>query len=337
MNSSQKRPLGRGPGAALRGILLFAVAGAVSVQAAVGSGGAGGSVPSGLIVLLLLTLGLSGAALFFSLRARAMAITAAQEAGAARARAAQAPGGNLTSDALAATERVWATRLQALEAQIQGTMRPGKLPVADKNAAPTADLLARVEEMEKAVAGLSMAAAQAKRTPLPPAPVAAPSASTIPWPTVLLADRPGMGELRQVIQQAIKAGDTSTDDLFTRLRAVEQWPTRKPGSPEVVTFLQETSQLLFTVLRKGASVAPLDASMLADRLLGALRPAWQALHPTVDCRFFYPGVTFDPDWMEDLNPAGLRRPTISEMLSWAVFEKQTNGRKVLAKARVTTE
>ena len=45
----------------------------------------------------------------------------------------------------------------------------------------------------------------------------------------------------------------------------------------------------------------------------------------------------DPDWMEDQNPAGLRRPTISEMLSWAVFEKQTNGRKVLAKARVTTE
>jgi|GEM_PF-2493669 len=313
------------------GCLLFSP---VAAQAATGAD----SGSSGLFVLAFLGAIVGGVALFFALQARSLAINAAQEASTARARA-QSAGGPLTQEALAATERVWATRIQALEAQLQGAGRSPAKPVAvpEKTASSNnPNLIARIEELEKVVAGMNMSVytTQSRRAPAAPS---VPTGPAVNWPAVLQADRPGMGELRQTLQQAIKAGDNSVEELLTLLRTVDQWVSRHPNEGEVVAFLRDVSQLLFIALRRGAAVAPLDASMLADRLLGALRPSWQLLHPAVECRFFYPGATFDPDWMEDQNPAGLRRPTISEMLSWAVFEKQTNGRKVLAKARVTTE
>ena len=313
------------------GCLLFSP---VAALAATGTD----SGTNGLLVLALLGVVVGGVALFFALQARSLAINAAQEASTARARA-QSAGGPLTQEALVATERVWATRIQALEAQVQSAGRPSAKSMAGQEkpaVASNPNLLARIEELEKIVAGMNMSiyATQSRRAPAAPS---TPTGPAVNWPAVLQVDRPGMGELRQTLQQAIKVGDNSVEELLTQLRTVDQWVSRRPNEGEVVVFLQEVSQLLFAALRRGAAVAPLDASMLADRLLGALRLSWQSLYPAVECRFFYPGATFDPDWMEDQNPAGLRRPTISEMLSWAVFEKQTNGRKVLAKARVTTE
>ena len=116
-----------------------------------------------------------------------------------------------------------------------------------------------------------------------------------------------------------------------------EWNHRTYRGPEVATALTEISLLLLAALRRGAAVAPLDGSLLSDRVLAALRPCWKPLQPQLDCRSFYPGATFDPDWMDDHTRAGLQRPVISEMLSWAVFEKLDSGRRILAKAHVTAE
>ena len=126
----------------------------VAAQAATDTG----SGTSGLFVLALLGAVAGGVALYFALQARGLATNAAQEASTARARA-QSAGGPLTQEALAATERVWATRIQALEAQVQGAGRTSAKPLAvqEKPAgASNPNLLARIDELEKTVAGMNM-------------------------------------------------------------------------------------------------------------------------------------------------------------------------------------
>ena len=295
-----------------------------------------GSGRGNALVLVAVILGLlvSGAALGVAWRARQTALHAAEEAGQARARA-QAGAGGVSADALAATERVWTARLAAIEAQMgssssRGVTRPAMV------AAPPADLVARLEQAERTLNGLAVTVKELRR-PAPAAREAAPAPDAVAWPRILSSDTAAIADVRQALSQALVAGDDTVGELLTRLRDADRWPAAKPGSAELATSLQEISGLLLAVLRRGAAREPLDAALFADRVLAVLRPNWKSFQPQLDCRSVLPGTTLDPDWMEDRTATGTRRPVISEMLSWAVFEKLDAGRRVLAKARVTTD
>lgn len=284
-------------------------------------------------------LGVALAALVLAVRARRVANAAAEEAGQARARAAQAGTGGVTPEALAAVERLWSTRLAALESQFQGAgARPAPRPAATP---ASSDLGVRVEELERTVAGLGATVTEVRRlASAPPRERGAESAGkdVVRWPALLAVDTPAMAAVRQALGPAAASGDSSLPDLFKRLRAAEGWPAAKFDSRDLAVQLQELSAVLIAVLRRDGAQGPLDAALLADRVLAALRPAWKTFQPHLDCRTILPGVTFDPDWMEDSSTAaGVRRPVIAEALSWAVFEKLDAGRRVFAKARVTTE
>jgi hypothetical protein len=317
---------------------LFAASPALAVaeETAPVNSGTSALIVAGLAAIAATT------ALILALRARRLAEDAAEEAGQARARASQASAGGVTSDALAAAERVWSTRLTALEAQISvpgGTRGVTRAPMA---IAPAADVTARIEELERTVSGLAIIVKDLRRpgagVPIGRSPAGeAAAGANIAWPGVLATDTPAIHDVRQALAQAVKAGDPAVRDLLERLREVERWPKSKPGTAELAAALQEISSLLLAALRRGAAREPLDAALFADRVLAVLRPQWKSFQPHLDCRSMLPGTTLDPDWMEDHTAAGLRRPVISEMLSWAVFEKHDAGRRVLAKARVTTD
>lgn len=291
--------------------------------------------------LVLAAIGLLAAiaAVLFAWRSSRLADQALLEAGQARTRASQSAGGGLAPEALAAAERVWSARLSAIEAQL-GSAAPRSATVRGGDRSGGSDVGDRLEEIERTVAGLVVTVKDLKR-PAPPAAAPAPAAPREPggivWPAPLAAETQAMIGVRQALAEAVKADDLAVQELLDRLRAAEQWPAKKPGSSELVQSLTEISIALVTALRRGAGVSPLDCSLLSDRVLGALRPMWKPFQPQLDCRSFPPGATFDPDWMEDHTPAGLQRPVISEMLSWAIFEKQDTRRRLLAKARVTAD
>lgn len=276
---------------------------------------------------------LGGAAVFFAVRARQVAHSALQEAGEAKARA-QASGPPLSSEALAAVERVWSTRLNAIESQIQNLSRPSR-PAASPVHSPSPELSARIDEIEKAVHGLSIVVAQGRRAQ----PAAPHAAATEPkWPAVLTDEKDSVKELRDLLREGARTTGSDLEKLFLQLKGAEAWSAkRRPSSAEVISFLSDISQSFYNLLRKGASLPASEASRMADRLVGLLRPIWQQYHPEIDCRVFYPGAPFDPEWMEDQNPAGLQRPTISDIFSWAIHEKHLTGRRLMTKARVSTE
>lgn len=277
---------------------------------------------------------LGGAAIYFAMRARQVAHSALQEAGEAKARA-QSSRPPLSSEALAATERVWSARINAIEAQIQTHLsRPRANPAQNQTA--SADLTARVESLEKALHNLSVLVAQSRRN-LSPGGSASPLPE-LPWPAVLKGDKPGLKELRDLLQEGARVRPTELETFFQTLNGAETWSAkRRPSPADVLSFLLSVSQNFHTVVRKGALLPAPEAARMSDRLAGLLRPLWQPFHPGIDCRVFYPGAPFDPEWMEDQNPAGLQRPTISDTFSWAVHEKHSNGRRLMAKSRVTTE
>lgn len=298
-----------------------------------------GDVPSGneLLAIVLAATGIvvGVVSLIIAFRVQGLATSALQEAGEARARA-QSAGQGVSADALAATERVWFTRFSALEAQMHnGQPRNGRSG-APMDRQMASDLGSRIEDVEKTLAGLSALVTQSRRAgSTAPATQLAPE---LPWPFVLKTEKQGFKELRDLLQEGSKVSAQELEILFQELNTAEKWSQqRRPSLEEVLSFLQNTSQAFHTLLRKGASQPAHEGSRMADRLLGVLRPVWQAYHPGVDCRIFYPGTPFDPEWMEDQNPAAARRPTISEMFSWAIHEKRTSGRRIIAKARVTTE
>ncbi|MBI4626976.1 MAG: hypothetical protein HY736_27610, partial [Verrucomicrobia bacterium] len=255
-------------------------------------------------------------------RAHRAAVAAAEEAGQARARAGQSGSGGVTPEALAAAERLWSTRFAALEAQV---LAPGARPSPRSGnvaAVASSDLAGRVEELERSVSGLAVTLKELRRAapnreraagPMPPA-------DPIVWPSFLAGEEPGIRDVRLALAPAVTAGDPAACALLERLRQAERWPASKLEATELAAALQEISTQLLAVLRRDGSRGPLDAAMFADRVLAALRPAWKSFQPHLDCRSMLPGATLDPDWMEDRTPAGLRRPVISEMLSWAVFE-----------------
>ena len=277
-------------------------------------------------------------ALVLALRARRVAEAAAEEAGQARARAAQTGTGGVTPEALAAVERLWSTRLAALESQVQGsTARPAPRAAAHPAAS---ELGPRLEALERTVAGFDAKVAELRRADSAPARdrSAEPAgADSVSWPALLAVDTPAMRAVRQALGAAATGGHPALLDLFSRLRTAEGWPAAKLGASELAEQLQEISSVLLAVLRHDGTQGPLDAALLADRVLATLRPTWKSFQPHLDCRTILPGLTFDPDWMEDRTATGLRRPVISEALSWAVFEKLDAGRRVFAKARVITE
>ena len=299
----------------------------------------GAGLTQGALILGAISAALGVLALVLALRARRLADHAVHEAAQARARASQAGGGGVTPEALAAVERVWSARLAALETQFtSGGTRPVNFRASER--APS-DLGGRLDELERTVAGLAVTVKELRRPAAAAGTAAAPAParehSEIAWPASLAADTPAINDVRQTLALALKSHEPAARDLLERLRAAEQWSVKKPGAGEVAAALTEISSLLVAALRRGANVAPLDGSLLSDRVLAALRPAWKSFQPHLDCRSFYPGATFDPDWMEDRTRAGLQRPVISEMLSWAVFEKLDSGRRVLAKAHVTAD
>lgn len=285
------------------------------------------------LMLSVLAALLAGVAVFFAIRARHLSHSALQEAGEAKARA-QASGPLLSTEALAATERVWTARLNAVEAQIQSHLaRPAK-PGNSQEHQQVFDLTARIGEMEKTIHGLSVLVAQSRRTPPSPA-VAAPE---LQWPAVLQSDKQGLKELRDLLREGAKIAPADLENLFQKLKTVDTWSAkRRPSPAELLSLIADVSQSFHTVLRTGASLPAHEVSRMSDRLAGLLRPLWQEFHPGVECRIFYPGAPFDPEWMEDQNSAGLRRPTISDVFSWAVHEKHPSGRRLIAKSRVTTE
>lgn len=291
------------------------------------------------VVLGALALVAAIVALVFAIQSHRRATHAAQEAGQARARASQGGGHGVSSESLAGLERVWNAKLAAIEARLSpgGALRASVARESER--APEAQG-GRLDELERVVAGLSLTVKELRRPgPAAPTAIASPKHEMpeMVWPACLAAETSAMSDVRQTLAQALKSRDNSARDLLEKLRATEQWPAKKPGASEVAAELTEISLLLHAALRRGAAVAPLDGSLLSDRVLAALRPSWKPLQPQLDCRSFYPGATFDPDWMEDHTRAGLQRPVISEMLSWAVFEKHDSGRRVLAKARITAE
>ncbi|MBM3852820.1 MAG: hypothetical protein FJ399_06650 [Verrucomicrobia bacterium] len=312
--------------------LLMAAPAARAAEAVAPASGTGVVLAS---VALLLAIG-AGALAWY---ARRCAAAAAEEAGHARARAAQGSGGGGSTEAIEKAERLWATRFAALESQV---LAPGTRAASRAPTSPTsgsADLAARVEELEKDVSGLKIRIKELQKAPPPTrerAPEAAPG-DGIAWPALLAGDDSGIRDVRQALAPAVAAGDKTAQDLLEKLRQAERWPTAKPGASELATALQEISTQLLAVLRRDGVRGPLDAAMFADRVLTTLRPSWKPFQPQLDCRSMLPGATLDPDWMEDRTPAGLRRPVVSEMLSWAVFEKSDKTRRVLVKAKVSTE
>jgi hypothetical protein len=276
-------------------------------------------------------------AVFLALQARRLAEHAAQEAGQARARASQGSGAGVSTESMAGLERVWSAKLAALEARLPGGGGGGGRPVVARETDHASNgFAARLEELERIVAGLAVTVKDSRRpAPAPATPAREPS--EVVWPNCLSAETSAMNDVRQTLAQALKSPDTSARELLDQLRVTDHWVTKKPGSSEVTTTLTEISLLLLAALRRGAAVAPLDGSLLSDRVLAGLRPHWKPFLPNLDCRSFYPGATFDPEWMEDHTKAGFQRPVISEMLSWAVFEKTDKGRRVVAKARTTAE
>lgn len=280
------------------------------------------------LAVLAISVVLSLAAGILALRASRQAAVATQEAGAARARAAQGQGG-ISSDALGAAERVWNAKFTALEAQLQGGQRAGNGARSVERAGDSA--ASRLAELEKVVAGHSVTL-QGIRQPGP-----TKESHDVVWPRALSGSSSAMEDVRAALAQAIKAHEPAAKELVEKLKAAEKWETEKPSARELSDALVDISATLLSALRRGGGVAPLDGALLSDRVLGALRPAWKSVIPSVDCRSFYPGSTFDPDWMEDHTRNGLKRPVISEMLSWAVFEKTDANRRLLAKARVTTD
>jgi hypothetical protein len=283
-------------------------------------------------------LAVSISALALAWYARRSAVAAEEEAGQARARAAQSAPGGVTSEALAAAERVWSSRLAALESQV---LVPGARSAARPVGAistGSGELATRVEELERVVGGMNVALKDLRRaTPARERNPEPPPQDAIAWPAFLAGDDSGIRDVRLALTPAVTAGDPAARELLDRLRQTERWPVTKPSAAELAAALREISAQLFAVLRRDGLRGPLDAAMFGDRVLAVLRPSWKPFLPHLDCRSMLPGTTLDPDWMEDRTPAGLRRPVISEMLSWAVFEKLDHGRRVLAKARVTTE
>ncbi|MEO6568263.1 MAG: hypothetical protein ABIO94_05830 [Opitutaceae bacterium] len=289
------------------------------------------------LVLAATALVVAAAGIIVGVRTQGVAKSALQEAGEARAKA-QAAGQALSPESLASTERVWSARLSALEAQVHNLQpRNGLRASSSGDRQLASDLDSRIQDVEKALSGLATLVAQNRR-PGGSALNLAPSVPELAWPTVLKAEKQGFKELRDLLQEGGKVSSSELEVLFHELSTAETWSAqRRPSLDELLSFLRKCSQAFHTVLRKGAAQPAHEGSRMADRLLGALRPVWQVYYPTVDCRIFYPGTPFDPEWMEDQNPTGARRPTISEMFSWAVHEKQNSGRKIIAKSRVTTE
>ncbi len=324
-------------------VLGFVIGGgavpAVCAQAADPAAAGGGMAHAAALILAGLAAVAASVGIVLALQSRRLAAHAAQEAGEARARANQGGASGVTPEALAGVERVWSARLAALEARLlpSGGARPAPVRDAER---PPEGIAVRLDELDRVVAGLAVSVKELRRPA--PAPAAAPAAparagSDVAWPACLAADTAAMNDVRQSLALALKSRDSSARELLDRLRATEHWAAKKPGASEVAAELAEISTLLLAALRRGAAVAPLDGSLLSDRVLAALRASWKSFLPQLDCRSFYPGTTFDPDWMEDRTRAGLQRPVISEMLSWAVFEKLDASRRILAKARVTAE
>ncbi len=286
------------------------------------------------LALSALATALAGVAVFFAIRARQLSHSALQEAGEAKARA-QASGPLLSPDALAATERVWTARLNAVEAQIQSQLARPTKPANTQEHQQVFDLAARIGELEKTLHGLSVLVAQGRRAP-PTGP--SPASAELQWPAVLQSEKQGVKELRDLLREGAKIAPGDLENFLQKLRSVDTWsPKRRPSPAELLSFLSDVSQSFHAVLRTGASLPAHEVSRMSDRLAGLLRPLWQEYHPGIDCRIFYPGAPFDPEWMEDQNSAGLRRPTISDVSSWAVHEKHPSGRRLIAKSRVTTE
>jgi len=275
-----------------------------------------------------------GIAIFFAFRARQLAHSALQEAGEAKARA-QASGPPLSTEALAAAERVWTARLNAIEAQIQSNLsRPPKNPNSHESQ-QFIDLAVRIAEIERSVHGLTVLVAQGRRSGSTTAPQ---PALEVKWPAALNLEKPGVKELRDLLQEGAKNAPGDLERLFQKLDAADGWTAkRRPSTAELLSFLADVSQSFNAVLRNGALLPAHEVSRMSDRFAALLRPLWQKFHPEIDCRIFYPGAPFDPEWMEDLNSGGLRRPTISDIYSWAVHEKDASGRRLIAKSRVTTE
>lgn len=272
-------------------------------------------------------------------RAHRSATAAAEEAGQARARAAQSSSGWVTPEALGAAERLWSTRFAALESQLLASGARPSPRSGNVTALASSDLAARVEELERSVGGLVVTIKELRRAPpnreraLEPV----PPAESIVWPSFLTGEDSGIRDVRLALTPALTADDPVARDLLDRLHQAVRWPALKLGASELAVALQDISAQLLKVLRCDANRGPLDAAMFADRVLAVLRPCWKSFQPHLDCRSMLPGATLDPEWMEDRSPAGLRRPVITEMLSWAVFEKMDSGRRILAKAKVTTE
>lgn len=276
---------------------------------------------------------IASAALGVAWRARRSAGAAREEAGQARLRAQEGAGG-VTQESLTAVERMWSTRFAALESQLQGggsrQSRPLPAPLHP-------DLSGRVDELEKSVAGLVVMVRDLKRSPVTRDQAQEPAVEGRAWPAVLSDASAAMREVRQALAEAASNDAALLPELFERLRETEKWSAARPGVTDLVAVLLDISSRLLGTLRRDTSQSPLIAALFSDRVLAALRPAWKGGHPQIDCRTFLPGATFDPEWMEDCTSAGLRRPVISEALSWAVFEKLDRGRRVLARAKVTTD
>jgi hypothetical protein len=282
------------------------------------------------IWVLLGTTGLlAGGALVLAWRAFVKAAQAAQEAGLARARARadQTPDGSQAPTALAEAERVWAARFASLESQIPHPppATPGRVPPSAIGV-----ITARLEEVEITVAKLATALEQLRRVGQ------ATEVSGLNWPSLLSEEHLALKDVREALVPALAHADPSAQALLERLRNVEHWPSARPAAPALALALQEISSQLSTALRH-SGLAPLECGRLADRVLLALRPIWHQFCPQVECRTFPPGSTFDPEWMEDHSRVGPRRPIITEMLSWAVFEKSDSGQRVLAKAQVSSD
>lgn len=292
------------------------------------------------LVVAGIAVAIATAAVAVAWHARRCAVAAAEEAGQARVRAAQNNLGSVAPEALAAAERLWSTRFAALESQVlapsaRSTQRAGSSAVA----AGSSDLAGRVEELERSMNGVAVTLKELRRVVPNRERAADPllAVDSTQWPSFLTSEDSGIRDVRRSLAPAVTLRDPVACDLMDRLRHVERWQEAQPSSAELAVELREISALLLSVLRREGGHGPIEAAMFAERLLAALRPLWKSFQPLLDCRTLLPGATLDPDWMEDRTPPGLRRPVISEMLSWAVFEKLDAGRRVLAKARVTTE
>jgi hypothetical protein len=118
-----------------------------------------------------------------------------------------------------------------------------------------------------------------------------------------------------------------------RERAV--WARGPSDATRLAGLLRELSQELLAILRD-AGAGELDAILVAEWFLKLLRRLWSGASSTLHVRGCFPGMPFDPEWMELPQGRAARSPVVGACLAFGVFDRVKGSEYLVLKAVVTT-